>query len=203
MIGTFNKNIQNQMSANSKQLSLQVGKIQSGIARKQQAQRIARLEASRETQTLPPSSSGFIDPTQGAGKLTSNFTAKRKSGIHGAIDVGADAGTPVLASQTGKVLSVDYHDSGFGHVVAIQHDNGLQTSYAHLRERPNLKPGQTVKQGQRIGSVGNTGYSTGNHLDFRIGKRLYQNGTWNFAKDADVIDPLTVIDFKQPRSWLD
>lgn len=208
MFGTFHNNIKQKMMSNTRQLSSMVGQIQSGIMKKQRAKMIAEREmqakSSQPSQAAPAQTGGsFIDPMGGLGTLTSNFNAKRSSGIHGAVDIAAPAGTPVKASMGGKVIGIDFHKGGFGHVVAIQHDNGLQSLYAHLRERPNVKIGQSISQGQAIGSVGSTGFSTGNHLDFRIGKRLYQNGVWNFAKDADVIDPLSIIKFSQPKNWLD
>lgn len=204
MRGTYNKNIKNIMASKSKELSNAVNGIQSKIYRKKQADFLAKREAFKQKATRPSvSKAGFIDPLGGVGTLTSNFKASRKSGIHGAVDIAAGAGTSVMASDAGTVVGIDYHEGGFGHVVAIQHANGLQTSYAHLKQAPNLKIGQTVQQGQEIGLLGNTGFSTGNHLDFRIGKKLYQNGAWNYAKDAGVVDPLSIINFKQPKNWLD
>jgi len=206
MFGTINNNIKNTMMAKSKALSGQVAKIQSGMVRKAQAQRMAHIQ-SRKAQSVQVQQpglsniSGFADPLAGVGTLTSNFQSRRGNRMHGGIDIGAGLGTEVKASQAGKVLAIDFHEGGFGNVVVIQHDNGLQTSYAHLKDAPSLKAGQIVNQGQVIGLVGNTGWSTGNHLDFRIGRKLYQNGIWNFAEDAEVLDPYTQVKFTQQKTW--
>jgi murein DD-endopeptidase MepM/ murein hydrolase activator NlpD len=140
----------------------------------------------------------FVDPLGGKGVITSEL--KRASGrFHGGIDIGATKGSEVLATADGVVLDVDFHKGGFGHVVVIQHSNGLQSSYAHLDKPPSVKKGQSVKQGQTIGQVGTTGNSTGYHLDFRVGKKLWNNGAWNYAEDAQVIDPQKIIKFTQPK----
>lgn len=96
---------------------------------------------------------------------------RKTQGLHGhnGIDIGAAPGTPVLASASGRVIvaKVGGYNGGYGNMIVITHDNGIQTVYAHLRT-VNVSPGQTVSQGQVIGGVGNTGRSTGPHLHFEV-----------------------------------
>lgn len=105
------------------------------------------------------------------GVLTSNFGEKRSGSIHKGIDVAAPTGTPIEAALSGTV----YYSGvakGYGKVVIINHDNDLQTIYAHCNEL-NVSTGEKVEQGQIIAKVGNTGDSTGPHLHFE----LKMNGT--------------------------
>ena len=104
--------------------------------------------------------------------LTRPLVGGRKTqGIHGhnGVDLGAPQGTPVLASATGRVIvaKTGGYNGGYGNMIIISHDKGIQTVYAHLRTI-YITQGQTVVQGQAIGEVGNTGRSTGSHLHFEV-----------------------------------
>ena len=81
--------------------------------------------------------------------------------------------------MSGKVVTVGYTNI-FGNYVIIKHYNGYQTMYAHL-SKALAKTGTTVEQGEKIGLVGSTGYSTGPHLHFMV----FKNGSH--------IDPMTVL----------
>lgn len=95
----------------------------------------------------------------------------KTQGIHGhnGIDIGASIGTPVLAAAQGLVIvaRLGGYNGGYGNMIIISHDNGIQTVYGHLNSI-NVTQGQTVSQGQQIGEVGNTGRSTGPHLHFEV-----------------------------------
>lgn len=95
----------------------------------------------------------------------------KTQGIHGnnGVDIGAPAGTNVLASASGRVLIArgSGYNGGYGSMVIIDHGNGVQTLYSHLSS-VGVSTGQNVVQGQVIGGVGNTGKSTGNHLHFEV-----------------------------------
>ena len=97
--------------------------------------------------------------------------ARRTQGLHGhnGIDLGAPQGTPVLASGSGVVIVAKSsgYNGGYGQMIVISHDGGVQTVYAHLHS-VYVSVGQTVTQGQVIGEVGNTGKSTGAHLHFEV-----------------------------------
>lgn len=97
---------------------------------------------------------------------------------HDAIDIGAPIGTPVYAAADGTVITAKWgYNGGRGVYIMIEHDNGLVTRYQHLSDM-YVSVGQTVKKGQNIAAVGNTGASSGPHLDFAI----YVNGS--------TVDPL-------------
>jgi len=100
---------------------------------------------------------------------------------HSGIDYAAPAGTPVFSVGDGKVSKKGYQKRGAGNFIKIKHNSVYTTQYAHLqRFAKGLKHGDLVKQGQLIGYVGSTGYSTGPHLDFR------------FFKNGEAVDPLKV-----------
>ncbi len=112
----------------------------------------------------------FILPVTGA-KQSSNFGDLRYvNGAttptrHGGIDYAIACGTPIYASNTGKVQFADFLTI-YGNTVLIEHGLGLKTSYYHMLDL-SVKAGQTIEKGQLIGHVGTTGYSTGCHLHFQ------------------------------------
>ncbi|NJR65335.1 MAG: M23 family metallopeptidase [Leptolyngbyaceae cyanobacterium CRU_2_3] len=92
-----------------------------------------------------------------------------ESRFHSGTDIGAPQGTPVLAAFSGKVQIADLM-GGYGLAVVLRHDSDTEeTLYGHMSEI-FVKPGDTVKQGDVIGRVGSTGYSTGPHLHFEFHK---------------------------------
>jgi len=89
--------------------------------------------------------------------------------FHAGTDLGAEYGTPVLATQDGTVVSADYA-GGYGLMVVLNHEvenTELQSRYAHLSDI-TVEPGTSVKKGDVIGLVGSTGVSTGPHLHFEM-----------------------------------
>lgn len=96
---------------------------------------------------------------------------RRSQGIHGynAVDLAAPAGTAVYASAGGSVIVAKAYgwNGGYGSYIVISHGNGTQTLYAHLTD-VYVTQGETVSQGDTIGTVGNTGKSTGAHLHFEV-----------------------------------
>jgi murein DD-endopeptidase MepM/ murein hydrolase activator NlpD len=111
------------------------------------------------------SESGLIWPTEGM--LTSHFGMRkmgRRIRMHTGIDVGAPMGVPILASADGQVIIAKYI-RGYGMAVVLAHDEQHTTLYGHMR-RLNVKLGDFVVQGQRLGDVGRTGHATGPHVHF-------------------------------------
>ena len=88
------------------------------------------------------------------------------SDYHRGVDIPAPYGTPIHASKGGQVLTATGHGS-YGNYVLIDHGNGEATLYAHMSSL-GCYAGQYVNQGDVIGYVGSTGYSTGNHLHFEV-----------------------------------
>ena len=134
------------------------------------------------TTTIPaPSPSGFIWPTPGYYYISSGFGA-RWGTTHKGIDIG-DAGimgASVCASKSGTVTYVynscthNYAKTsscgcggGYGNYIIIQHDGTYSTLYGHLTSA-SVSVGDYVQQGQVIGTVGSTGWSTGAHLHFEV-----------------------------------
>ena len=102
------------------------------------------------------------------GNRADPFTGVKK--FHTGMDMAAPTGTPVKASLDGKVIAVSFNQV-YGNYVIISHINGYQTLYAHLHTA-TAKVGQRLNQGDKLGLVGSTGYSTGPHLHFTV----YKNG---------------------------
>ena len=107
-------------------------------------------------------------------RISSRFNPNRMHPIlrirrpHLGIDYAAPTGTPVQVVADGVVTYVG-RKGGFGNYVEVRHANNYVTSYGHLsRYAKKTKRGAKVKQGDTIAYVGNTGLSTGPHLDFRI-----------------------------------
>lgn len=110
----------------------------------------------------------FLQPVQG--KITTEFGMIRYTNgstvasRHSGIDIAAAAGTPVLAAGSGRVLFADFIQLT-GNTVIIEHGFGVKSWYYHMQSL-DVAEGDMVKQGDPIGKVGSTGFSTGPHLHF-------------------------------------
>jgi murein DD-endopeptidase MepM/ murein hydrolase activator NlpD len=100
------------------------------------------------------------------GWRTDPFTGQQS--YHQGIDIRGDTGTTVKAAMDGVVSDIGTV-SNYGNYIIIDHSNGYQTLYAHLSAF-SCRLGQRVKQGEKVGEVGNTGRSTGPHLHFGVFK---------------------------------
>lgn len=116
------------------------------------------------------------------GEVTSEFGVRNhpisdELRFHAGIDIAADAGTPIYAAFSGKVILAEY-DEWNGNYMKIQHDGDIMTVYCHCREL-SVKKGDIVEAGDIIGYVGSTGSSTGPHLhfEFRVGNVSYDPQT--------------------------
>lgn len=124
---------------------------------------------------LIPASPLFAEPVQAfvypvmAPRRSSDF-GKRVHPIrkavrhHNGVDLAAPTGAPIRSVADGLVVFADSY-AKYGNLVTIQHSGGLTTLYGHC-ETISVQPGQTVRAGQIIATVGNTGGSTGPHLHF-------------------------------------
>lgn len=127
-------------------------------------------------------------------RVTCGFTCYAN---HGGLDMSSGYGANVRAVKNGTVIKVvtgyvsdgGYlgHKGGYGNQVVIQHENGVQTRYAHMMDTIRVSIGDEVVIGQVIGQQGNSGNSSGSHLHFE----WIENG----AK----VDPMTRLPFNQPK----
>jgi murein DD-endopeptidase MepM/ murein hydrolase activator NlpD len=121
------------------------------------------------------------------------FTGKQA--FHCGVDFAGRKGTPVYATADGVVAQA-YRDLGLGQVIIIEHDiqgetedgerytrQGLyQTEYGHL-DTFLVSPGERVKRGQQIGTMGNTGRSTGPHLHYAVRYQDHRRGQYKGYED--------------------
>lgn len=123
-------------------------------------------------------------------RVTCSFTCYDN---HGGLDMSGGYGVEVRAVMNGIVIKVvtgyasngGYygHPGGYGNQVLIQHENGIQTRYAHMVDSIRVSVGDEVQIGQVIGQQGNSGNSTGSHLHFE----WIENGV--------KVDPMTRLPF--------
>ncbi len=131
---------------------------------------------------LVDSLTSYHCPYQGSVHPRGKYGPRRRR-QHQGVDLPLKTGDPVYATFCGRVRISEYNKGGYGNLVIIRHDNGLETYYGHLSERM-VEPGQWVEAGQIIGLGGSTGRSTGPHLHFET--RYY----------GQSFDPERLIDFK-------
>ncbi len=115
----------------------------------------------RNSIALVDSASRFVVPYQT--KVFSRFGIRRGR-RHQGVDLPLKTGTPVVAAFDGRVRASTY-SKGYGNLVIIRHENGLETFYGHLSKR-EVEVGDWVRAGDEIGLGGSTGRSTGPHLHF-------------------------------------
>lgn len=113
----------------------------------------------------------FARPVHGGVRQTSGFGTRRdpRTGgrrMHNGVDWAGPQGTPILSTGAGTVTHAG-RQGGYGNLVIIRHDFGIETYYAHLHTI-NVNVGQRVSRGDRIGGMGTTGRSTGVHLHYEI-----------------------------------
>jgi peptidoglycan DL-endopeptidase CwlO len=104
------------------------------------------------------------------GPITSPFCESRSwESCHPGVDIGVPAGTPIRAAASGKVVLIQGTGSsgGYGNFTCVQHTGAMSTCYAH-QSSIGVSMGQSVSQGQTIGSVGCTGRCFGDHLHFEV-----------------------------------
>lgn len=133
----------------------------------------------------------LVRPAEGL--VSSEYGYRLSTGkIHNGIDVAKEGNVKVVAINDG-VVTKSYTSETYGEVIFIKHEidgKTYEAVYAHLRENSRmLKEGDTVKAGQQIAWMGNTGNSSGQHLHFEI-----HNGEWNYEK-TNAINPRKIMNF--------
>ncbi len=107
----------------------------------------------------------FASPLKDSFRFTSGF-GYRWGRLHAGTDFAAPHGTAIYSTAEGVVIHAGWQ-SGYGRLVKIQHQFGIETRYAHL-SKIRVKVGDRVSRGERIGDMGNTGRSTGTHLHYEV-----------------------------------
>lgn len=144
---------------------------------------VDRLRASRDLLAGVTKRAGIIDRVKGEipnrwpvvagrGRVTLEFgpAIHPITGswyLHKGFDVADYTGTPVVAMAEGTVTKAEFDPYGYGNQVVIEHKYGFETSYAHMN-RIDVREGQWVQSGQRIGTVGMTGIATGTHVHVEL-----------------------------------
>ena len=108
----------------------------------------------------------FMWPVPNFYKVSSHFGPRGRR-HHDGIDIPAPKGTPIVAVDSGKVIYSGNGIRGYGNLIVLGHGEEVFTVYAHAQKRIVSK-GDTVKKGETIALVGNTGRSSGPHLHFEI-----------------------------------
>jgi murein DD-endopeptidase MepM/ murein hydrolase activator NlpD len=101
-----------------------------------------------------------------------NHPVLKKPTLHAGIDLTSSTSDIVKSVKPGKVLVAGFHGN-MGNTVLVRHERGVETLYGHL-DRIFVKPGEDVTEGKPLGTVGNTGQSTGKHLHFEVLIGSYQ-----------------------------
>ncbi len=107
----------------------------------------------------------FAIPLKSSYRYTSGF-GPRWGRMHNGTDFAGAHGSPIYSTADGVVIHAG-RQSGYGLLVKIKHEFGIETRYAHM-SRIRVTEGQRVSKGDRIGDMGNTGRSTGTHLHYEV-----------------------------------
>ena len=130
-----------------------------------------------------PGSGIFAYPLRG--RLTSPFGLRRHPifkvvSFHSGVDLAAPNGTPIMASDSGRVIFNGWY-GGYGKVVIVDHGMDYSTLYAHL-SRTSVSRGKNIQQGDIVGYEGQTGYSTGPHLHFEVRRNGRPQNPLNYLR---------------------
>lgn len=174
------------MEAEQESINSEIERLSREAAERAAAEAAARKQQQQQSGSSSSQDSGVVIPTSGTfvwplsdygtdrisspyGYRTHPITGKRK--LHAGIDVGVPCGATIVAAASGTVVR-SYMSSSYGNYTVIDHGGGVMTAYAHQSKRL-VSAGEHVSAGQKIGLVGSTGNSTGNHLHFEV----YVNGS--------------------------
>jgi murein DD-endopeptidase MepM/ murein hydrolase activator NlpD len=172
------------------ELSAQIAKAESDYNKALSAEEAARIAAlnqknnnkvsqQRTSSGGSASGGGFLIPVASYSQITDAYGWRihpvfHDRRFHTGIDFACGAGTEIYASKSGTVTTAAY-DDGYGYYVTVNHGDGYSTLYGHMTNYI-VSAGDYVKQGQVIGYVGTTGWSTGPHMHFGV---YYNSDTVN------------------------
>lgn len=164
------ESLQNQKTALMKDTKKNASRLRA-LAEEEEA------EAAKLSSELAGNGSGHFSgsmtwPVPASHRITSRFGWRicpyHGRELHPGIDIGAASGSAIVAAGSGRVISAGWR-GGYGNTIIIDHGNGVTTLYAHQRAGGiRVSVGQHVKAGQRIGTVGSTGNSTGPHCHWEV-----------------------------------
>ncbi|MEM1431069.1 MAG: M23 family metallopeptidase [Pseudomonadota bacterium] len=123
----------------------------------------------------------FAMPVRSGYRLTSGY-GRRWGRMHNGTDFAGPVGTPIYTTADGVVTGAGW-EGGYGRMITIQHEFGIETRYAHL-SRIRVNVGERVSKGDRIGDMGNTGRSTGPHLHYETRVNGNAVNPMNFIRAA-------------------
>lgn len=153
---------------------------------------------------------GFLKAPLKFARISSRFQHRRLHPVlkkyrpHYGVDYAAPTGTPVVATADGRITKRGYR-KGNGNYVKLKHNNGYETIYMHFsRFKRGQRVGTYVKQGDIIGYVGSTGYSTGPHVDYRIKKHGSYLNPLRFSSPTKTLPKKHIAAFeKETRKYKD
>ncbi|MBO5552240.1 MAG: peptidoglycan DD-metalloendopeptidase family protein [Lachnospiraceae bacterium] len=127
----------------------------------------------------------FVWPAPGYTRISDDYGMRTHPTLgvqmmHNGVDMAAPSGSPILAAADGTVIAASY-SSSMGNYIMIDHGSDIITVYMHASGL-NVSAGQEVSAGDRIGSVGSTGRSTGPHLHFGVRKSGAYVNPWSYLK---------------------
>ncbi|MFJ7932202.1 peptidoglycan DD-metalloendopeptidase family protein [Peribacillus sp. NPDC096448] len=145
-------------------------KISETIVKKEVTEK-AKTEITRKgTKVIPSQGSGTYSWPADGGYISSK-QGQRWGKLHKGIDIARPTTRTITAADHG-IIETAGNSGGYGNKITINHNNGYKTVYAHL-DSIDVKAGQKIEKGMKIGMMGSTGHSTGVHLHFEI----YKNGS--------------------------
>lgn len=150
--------------------------------RQKESNEIAAIIQSMQDPGTGSGSGTYSWPLKGYSTVSSGYgwrTLRGKRNLHTGIDIPAPKSTPIYAIDSGKVILSRTYGT-YGECVIIDHGNGISSLYAHQSKRV-VSVGDTIAKGQKIGEVGSTGNSTGNHLHLEIRKNGSHVSPWNYV----------------------
>ena len=142
-------------------------------------------EPEPELEALPETAPKYIFPLENTDAAVTDTFGWREHPVtgtvsfHSGVDLEASGGSNVLAVADGTVLMAEYNEA-YGYFVQLEHEDGVQTFYAHLQELL-VNPGEAVQQGQIIALSGSSGWVTGAHLHLGV------------YVDGEAVDPLSAL----------
>ncbi len=164
----------NKMEANEAAVQAEISKLTEQLKAQEEAAKQQNAANGTNNPTTPGGANvtgTYIWPAPASTYITSKYGYRihpifGTKKFHSGVDIGAGAGTNVLAADGGTVTVATY-SSSYGNYVMIYHADGSSTLYAHMSSL-TVSAGQTVSQGDVIGYVGSTGWSNGPHLHFEV-----------------------------------